>query len=189
MRIGVMNQDATSESIINRGLGFIDKITALIEADGKTVSITGNDRFVTDAKTEKGDSAQVILDVAVPSKVEASLMTTDAQTLLNKDDTICIFASNDKTGEGMITGDENLERLGNDVVGVAFDSGTMIKNAIKEGKLAGAVTQAPVEIGYQTVQIAVKAANGESVEDVDTGSQWYNAENIENPEIADNLYD
>lgn len=189
VRIGVMNQDATSESIINRGLGFIDKITDLIEADGKTVSITGNDRFVTDSKAEKGDSAQVILDVAVPSKVEASLMTTDAQTLLNKDDTICIFASNDKTGEGMITGDENLERLGNDVVGVAFDSGTMIKNAIKEGKLAGAVTQAPVEIGYQTVQIAVKAANGESVEDVDTGSQWYNAENIDNPEIADNLYD
>ena len=189
VRIGVMNQDAVSESIINRVLGFIDKITDLIEADGKTVCIMGNDRFVYDAKAEKGDSAQVILEVAVPSKVEASLMTADAQTLLSKDDTICIFASNDKTSEGMITGDENLERLGNDVIGVAFDSGTMIKNAIKEGKLAGVVTEDPVEIGYQTVQIAVKAASGERVEDVDTGSQWYNAENIDTLEIADNLYD
>ena len=189
VRIGVLNQDATSESIINRGLGFIDKITELITADGKTVCITGNEKFVSDAKAEKGESADVILDVAVPAKVEASLMTTDAQTILNKDDTICIFASNQKTGEGLITGDENLGRLGKDVIGVAFDSGTMIKDAIKDGRLAGAVTQSPVAIGYQTVQLAVKAAKGESVSDVDTGCEWYNAENIENPEIADNLYD
>ncbi len=189
VRIGVLNQDATSESIVNRGLGFIDKITELIQADGKTVCITGNDKFVTDSKAEKGDSADVILDVAVPSKVEASLMTTDAQTILNKDDTICIFASNQKTGEGLITGDENLGRLGKDVIGVAFDSGTMIMDAIRSGKLAGAVTQAPVEIGYQTVQLAVKAAKGETVTDVDTGCQWYTAGNIEDQEIRQNLYD
>ena len=189
VRIGVLNQDATSESIISRGLGFIDKITELIKADGKTVCITGNDKFVTDAKTDKGNSADVILDVAVPSKVEASLMTTDAQTILNKEDTICIFASNQKTGEGLITGDENLGRLGKDVIGVAFDSGTMIKDAIKSGKLAGAVTQAPVEIGYQTVKLAVAAAKGVSVADVDTGSQWYNKDNMDSSEISQNLYD
>lgn len=55
----------------------------------------------------------------------------------------------------------------------------MIKNTIREGKLAGAVTHVPVEIDYQTVQIVVKAANGERVKDVDTGSQWYNAKNID----------
>ncbi|MDF2885723.1 MAG: LacI family transcriptional regulator [Lacrimispora sp.] len=189
VRIGVLNQDATSESIISRGLGFIDKITELIKADGKTVCITGNDKFVTDSKTDKGNSANVILDVAVPSKVEASLMTTDAQTILNKEDTICIFASNQKTGEGLITGDENLGRLGKDVIGVAFDSGTMIKDAIKSGKLAGAVTQAPVEIGYQTVKLAVAAAKGEAVTDADTGSQWYNKDNMDSSEISQNLYD
>lgn len=189
VRIGVLNQDATSESIISRGLGFIDKITELIKADGKTVCITGNDKFVTDSKTDKGSSADVILDVAVPSKVEASLMTTDAQTILNKQDTICIFASNQKTGEGLITGDENLGRLGKDVIGVAFDSGTMIKDAIKSGKLAGAVTQAPVEIGYQTVKLAVAAAKGESVTDADTGSQWYNKDNMDSSDISQNLYD
>jgi ribose transport system substrate-binding protein len=189
VRIGVLNQDATSESIIYRGLGFIDKLTELIKADGKTVCITGNDKFVSDAKADKGDKADVILDVAVPSKVEASLMTTDAQTILNKDDTICIFASNQKTGEGLLTGDENLGRLGKDVIGVAFDSGTMIKDGIKTGKLAGAVTQAPVEIGYQTVKLAVAAAKGEKVTDVDTGSQWYNKDNMDSSEVSQNLYD
>ncbi len=189
VRIGVLNQDATSESIVNRGLGFIDKLAELIKADGKTVSITGNDKFVGDAKVDKGTTADVILDVAVPSKVEASLMTTDAQTILNKDDTICIFASNQKTGEGLLTGDENLGRLGKDVIGVAFDSGTMIKDGIKTGKLAGAVTQAPVEIGYQTVKLAVAAAKGEKVTDVDTGSQWYNKDNMDSSEVSQNLYD
>lgn len=189
VRIGVISQDATSERIVNRGLGFIDKITSLIEADRKTVCITGNDRFVREANTEKGHLAQVILDVVVPSNIKASQMTLAAQTLLNKEDTICVFASSDKTSEAMINGDDTLDRLGKDVIGVAFGSGVMIKNAIREGKLAGAVTHVPVEIGYQTVQIAVKAANGERVEDVDTGSLWYNAENMDNPEIADNLYD
>ncbi len=189
VRIGVLNQDATSESIISRGLGFINKITELIEADGKSVCVTGNEKFVSDAKADKGDSADVILDVAVPAKVEASLMTTDAQTILNKDDTICIFASNQKTGEGLITGDENLGRLGKEVIGVAFDSGTMIKDAVKDGRLAGAVTQAPVEIGYQTVELAVKAARGEAVTDVDTGCKWYTVDNMDNEEIIQNLYD
>jgi len=35
----------------------------------------------------------------------------------------------------------------------------------------------------------VKAANGEPVADVDTGAQWYNAENIDNPDIALLVYD
>lgn len=189
VRIGVLNQDATSESIINRGLGFIDKIAELIKADGKTVCVTGNEKFVSDSKADKGDSADVIIDVAVPAKVEASLMTTDAQTMLNKKDTICIFGSNQKTGEGLITGDENLGKLGKSVIGVAFDSGTMIKDAIKAGTLAGAVTQAPVEIGYQTVKICVAAASGESVSDVDTGCQWYTKDNMDSAEISQNLYD
>ncbi len=189
VRIGVLNQDATSESIINRGLGFIDKIAELIEADGKTVCITGNDRYITDSKVDGGTDANVILDVAVPAKVEASLMTTDAQTILNKEDVICIFASNDKTGEGLVTGDENLGKLGKEVIGVAFDSGTVLKDSINAGILAGAVTQAPVEIGYQTVKLCVAAAKGESISDVDTGSKWYTSENMNDPEIAPNLYD
>jgi ribose transport system substrate-binding protein len=44
-------------------------------------------------------------------------------------------------------------------------------------------------MGYQAVTLAVKAANGEAVEDVDTGSKWYNAENIDSEEISVLLYD
>lgn len=184
VRIGVMNQDATSESITGRGTGFVDKIKTLIEADGKTVSVEGHDKWA-----NKVDGADVIIDVAVPASVTAELSSIDAQNLLNKNDTICIYGSNQFSGEGMINGDANLGKLGKDVIGVAFDSGVLIKGAVKEGKLAGAVTQDPLQIGYKTVELCVKAAKGEAVADVDTGCQWYTKDNMDDPKIAPNLYD
>lgn len=184
VRIGVMNQEATSESIVNRGSGFIDRIKELIEADGKKVSVEGHDKWA-----NKVDGADVIIEVVVPASVDASLSAIDAQNLLNKKDTICIYGSNQFSGEGLINGDANIGRLGKDVVGVAFDSGAQIKAAVKEGKLAGAVTQDPLQIGYKTVELCVKAARGEEVSDVDTGCQWYTSENMEDPKVAPNLYD
>ena len=191
-RIGVMGQDATSESIINRGLGFIDKIAELAEADGYTVTVEGNDKYVQDSKVEPTDDAKVILDVAVPSQVTAELSATDCQTLLNKDDTICIYGSNQHSGEAMVTGNENLQKLGSgedQVLGVTFDSGTVIKEAVKNGTLYGAVTQAPVAMGAAVIDLLTMAANGEEVADVDTGCQWYTADNMDDAEIAQNLYD
>lgn len=184
VRIGVMNQEATSESIVNRGSGFIDRIKELIEADGKKVSVEGHDKWA-----NKVDGADVIIEVVVPASVDASLSAIDAQNLLNKKDTICIYGSNQFSGEGLINGDANIGKLGKDIVGVAFDSGAQIKAAVKEGKLAGAVTQDPLQIGYKTVELCVKAAKGEAVSDVDTGCQWYTAANMEDPKIAPNLYD
>ena len=184
VRIGVMNQEANSESIVQRGSGFVDKMKSLLEADGKTVSVEGHDKWA-----NKVDGADVIIDVAVPASVSADLSSVDAQNLLNKPDTICIYGSNQFSGEGLINGDANIGKLGKDVVGVAFDSGVLIKTAVREGKLAGAVTQDPLQIGYKTVELCVKAIKGEPVSDVDTGCQWYTAENIDDPKVAPNLYD
>ena len=184
VRIGVMNQEANSESIVQRGTGFVDKMKFLLEADGKTVSVEGHDKWA-----NKVDGADVIIDVAVPASVSADLSSVDAQNLLNKPDTICIYGSNQFSGEGLINGDANIGKLGKDVVGVAFDSGVLIKTAVREGKLAGAVTQDPLQIGYKTVELCVKAIKGEPVSDVDTGCQWYTAENMDDPKVAPNLYD
>lgn len=184
VRIGVMNQEANSESIVQRGTGFVDKMKSLLEADGKTVSVEGHDKWA-----NKVDGADVIIDVAVPASVSADLSSVDAQNLLNKPDTICIYGSNQFSGEGLINGDANIGKLGKEVVGVAFDSGVLIKTAVREGKLAGAVTQDPLQIGYKTVELCVKAIKGEPVSDVDTGCQWYTAENMDDPKVAPNLYD
>ena len=39
VRIGVMGQDSVSESVVNRGLGFIDKMGELVIADGGSVKL------------------------------------------------------------------------------------------------------------------------------------------------------
>ncbi|MGO5051668.1 substrate-binding domain-containing protein [Lachnospiraceae bacterium LCP25S3_G4] len=191
VRIGVMGQDATSESIVNRGLGFIDKIAELVKADGKTVSVEGNDKYVTDSKAEKTSGADVVIDVAVPSAVTAEASAIDGQNLMNKADTIAIYASNQHSGEALVNANSNLKKLGKDgtIVGVAFDSGKVIKGAVEDGTLFGAVTQDPLSIGRKTVELCVAAAKGEKVEDVDTGAQWYNADNMKDDDIAPNLYD
>lgn len=192
VRIGVLSQDATSESVGNRGLGFLDKMGALIIADGKTVNVEGNDKFVNGCKVEKTDGADVVIEVLVPAQVTSELSSIDCQTLLNKADTIAIYGSNQHSGEAMVTGNENLNKFGTgegQVIGVAFDSGAVIKAAVKDGTFLGAVTQAPVAMGEGLVQALYDAANGKSVSDLDTGCQWYTSENMDSAEIAPNLYD
>ncbi|MBS6762771.1 LacI family transcriptional regulator [Eubacterium sp. am_0171] len=192
VRIGVMSQDATSESQINRGLGFIDKMGELIIADGKTVNVEGNEKFVSGAVCEKTKDADVVIEVTVPASVDAALSATDCANLLNKADTIAVYGANQHSGEAMVTGNENLGKFGTkegQVIGVAFDSGAVIKGAVADGTFLGAITQAPVAMGETLVDLLYKVANGESVSDIDTGCQWYTADNMDDPEIAQNLYD
>ncbi|MCI8416247.1 MAG: substrate-binding domain-containing protein [Lachnospiraceae bacterium] len=192
VRIGVLSQDATGESLISRGLGFIDKIAELIVADGKTVTVVGNQKFVDDSKCEKTDGADVEIEVLVPASVDSALSATDCQTLLNKADTIAIYGSNQHSAEAMVTGDENLGKFGtgeDNVIAVGFDSGAVIKAAVKDGTFLGAITQAPVAMGEAVIQTLYDIANGKTVSDIDTGCQWYTAENMDDPEIAQNLYD
>ncbi len=184
-KIGVLSQDATSESIISRGQGFIDEMKKEIEAAGLTVSVEGHAKF---EKVVSG--ADVTIQVAVPASVTLELSTIDAQNMLNDNSYVCVYGSNQHSAEALVTADENLNRLGTDgVIGVGFDAGAVIKGAVASGKLAGAVTQDPLNIGYMTVKLAVAAANGEKVENVDTGCQWYTSVNMKDDNIAPNLYD
>ncbi|MDY4669914.1 MAG: substrate-binding domain-containing protein [Oliverpabstia sp.] len=192
VRIGVLGQDATSESIVNRGLGFIDKIAELVQADGKTVTVEGNDKYVADSKVEATEGADVVIEVAVPAKVDAALSKTDCETILNKKDTIAVYGSNQHSGEAMVSANETLQKFGtgeDQVIGVAFDSGKVIMSAVENGTFLGAITQAPVAMGEKVVELLYAAAKGEAVEDVDTGCQWYTAENMKDEEIAQNLYE
>ena len=195
VRIGEVNQEATSESIINRGLGFIDKFAELAKADGKTVAIIGNDKYVNDAKAETVDeaSADIIIEVAVPAQTTVELCATEASVIMNKADTIGMFGSNQVAAEGILTANENLNVLGTDpetsVLAAGFDAGSVIKGAINDGKMYGAVTQSPLAMGITTVQTLYAIANGETVGDVPTEGYWYNADNMNDDSIAPNLYD
>jgi ribose transport system substrate-binding protein len=194
VRIGEVNQEATSEAVISRGVGFIDKFTELAEADGKTVGVTGNETYVSEC-ADVGDvsTADIIIEVAVPAQTSVELCATEASVILNKSDTIGIFGSNQVAAEGVLQANETLHVLSLDpakgILAVGFDAGSIIKAAILDGTMYGAVTQSPLAMGQTTVETLYKIANGESVSDVPTQGYWYNADNMEDESIAPNLYD
>ncbi len=56
--------------------------------------------------------------------------------------------------------------------------------------MAGAITQNPVGIGYETVKAALEASQGKEVPaHIDTGFYYYDKSNIDDPKIAAVLYD
>ncbi len=194
VRIGEVNQDATSESITSRGLGFIDRIIELAEADGKTVAVVGNDYYKNNCSAAGDEAtADIIIDVAVPAQTTVELCATESSNILNKEDTIAIFGSNQVAAEGILTANQNLSVLGSDpatnIIAAGFDAGSTIKAAVADGTMYGAVTQSPLKMGETTVEVLTAIANGETVEDVKTDGYWYDETNMEDPSIAPNLYD
>ena len=195
VRIGEVNQEATSESIINRGLGFIDKFAELAKADGKSVAVIGNDKYVNDAKAETvaEADADIIIEVAVPAQTTVELCATEASAIMNKKDTIGMFGSNQVAAEGVLTANDNLNVLGTDpetsILAAGFDAGSVIKGAITDGKMYGAVTQSPLAMGITTIDTLYAIASGQTVSDVPTEGYWYNADNMNDDSIAPNLYD
>ena len=194
--IGEVNQDATAQNIQQRGLGFINKMTELLQADGKTVAVKGNEFYVNAAEgadAEEAD-ADVVIQVAVPAQTTVELCSTEAQAILSQENCIAIFGSNQVSAEGVLAANANLNVLGSDaangdVIGVGFDAGSIIKAAVQDGTFTGAVTQSPLMMGYYAIYALTAAANGQELEDVPTDGYWYDATNMDDEEIAPNLYD
>ena len=121
-------------------------------------------------------------------------MTNAANAILSLDGLYAVFCSNEGAVTGFLaatSGGSDLAdgALYGDLIAAGFDAGAPQKEAVRNGWFVGSVTQDPYNIGYLAVEMAVKAANGEEVADVDTGAQWYTAENIDDPDIAMLVYD
>ncbi len=194
--IGEVNQDATAQNIQQRGTGFINKMIELLQADGKTVAVSGNEFYVNAAEGADADekSADVVIQVAVPAQTTVELCSTEAQAILSQDNCIAIFGSNQVSAEGVLAANANLNVLGSDaangdVIGVGFDAGSIIKAAVKDGTFVGAVTQSPLMMGYYAIYALTAAANGQELQDVPTDGYWYDATNMDDEDIAPNLYD
>ena len=194
--IGEVNQDATAQNIQQRGTGFINKMIELLQADGKTVAVSGNEFYVNAAEGADADAkdADVVIQVAVPAQTTVELCSTEAQAILSQENCIAIFGSNQVSAEGVLAANANLNVLGGDfangdVLGVGFDAGSIIKAAVTDGTFYGAVTQSPLMMGYYAIYALTAAANGQELQDVPTSGYWYDSTNINDESIAPNLYD
>ncbi|MEP5152336.1 ABC transporter substrate-binding protein [Planktotalea sp.] len=161
-KVAVVSFDQTSQTGIERRDGFVEQI----EAAHSGVEI-------------------VAIEYGGGDHLKSAEIT---KTLLQAyPDLKGIFGTNEGSAIGVAIGKKE---TGSDIVVIGYDSGKAQTDAIREGVIAGAITQNPVGIGYETVKAGIAAAKGESVPaHIDTGFYYYDASNIDDPKIAAVLYD
>jgi len=99
-----------------------------------------------------------------------------------------LYGSNEGAAIGVVHAVQELGITGKLKV-VGFDSGKDQIDAINSGLMAGAITQNPYGIGYETVKAAMAVIKGQTVaKTIDTGFFWYDKTNITDPKIAKLLY-
>lgn len=174
-----------------------DKMAELIGEEGKVAlvvhdqtSVTGVDRrdgFVEQMEAKYPDIE--IVDIQYGGGDH--LKSTDlAKAMMSAHpDLKGIFGSNEGSAIGVVNAVRELNKAG-DLIVVGFDSGKAQIDAIKDGLMAGAVTQNPYGIGYETVKAAVAAIAGEELEEtIDTGFLWYDSENLEDDDVQSAIYE
>lgn len=113
-----------------------------------------------------------------------------AKAMIGANDLVGLYGTNEGSAIGVVNAVQELGLTGDDIKVVGFDSGTAQQEAIREGVMLGAVTQDPMSIGRLTVEAAIAVVNGDEVEKfTDTGSYWYDAENIDDEEIQKMIYE
>ena len=171
-----------------------DKMAELIGGEGKVgivsfdqTSQTGIERrdgFVEQIKTKYPKIEIVGIEYGGGDHLKSAEIT---KTMLQAyPDLKGIFGTNEGAAIGVSIGKKE---AGSNVVVIGYDSGAAQIAAVRDGTIAGAITQNPVGIGYKSVEAAVKAIKGEPVEKhIDTGFYWYDKTNIDDPKIAAVLY-
>jgi ribose transport system substrate-binding protein len=185
--ISVFSQDATSASVTGRTKGFAEKMYSLIMADyaDLAVAITGDYAVI-----NQGDANPAVnIKVTVGATPDLTDMTNSANGVLKAEGLVGIFCSNEGAVTALLASLNAGSTLPADVKVVGFDAGSGQKAAVKNGQFLGSITQDPYQIGYKAVELAVDAANGETVADVDTGAKWYDSTNMDQEDIAVLLYD
>lgn len=185
---------ATTDNVAAAALAA-DKMAELIGGEGKVAVVahdqtsrTGIDRvdgFVNRIKEAYPKIEVVSVQYGGGDQLQSTEITKSI--LLANPDLKGIFGANEGSAIGVANGKTE---LGSNIVVIGFDSGAAQKGMINSGVMAGAITQNPVGIGYETVKAAIGALKGETLPPViDTGFYYYDKSNMADPEIAAVLYD
>jgi ribose transport system substrate-binding protein len=167
-KVGVIQHDSTSTGI-DRAEGFIEEIKKLAAADSITLEIN---------RQEKQNNA---------GEYKLGL------TALKEWGAQAIFMTNEGVVNEVFPEVKDNAADYKSILFCGFDAGTNQYDWIKDaGKtcalLVGSVAQDSYSIGYQAVKLAIAKLNGEKVEDVGIGGQWYNADNIDDLKAKNIFY-
>lgn len=121
-------------------------------------------------------------DAAVVTEIAKSMMTTHS-------DAAVIYGTCDNVINGILNAVSELGLEGKIKV-IGYDSGKQQTDAVRAGTVFGSITQAPYSQGYDIVKYAVDYLNGGEIpETINATYYFYNADNIEDPDVAQCLYD
>lgn len=166
-------------------IGGKGKIAVVVHDQTSRTGIDRRDGFVNRIKDKYPEIEIVDIQYGGGDQLQSTEITK--AILAANPDLKGIFGANEGSALGVIGGVTEFGRK--DLVVIGFDSGKQQKDAIRDGLMAGAITQNPIGIGYETVKAAVAAIKGEKVEkNIDTGFFWYDKTNIDDPKIAAVLY-
>lgn len=193
--VGVLSQDATSDSLIKRTSGFIDNLAKQVEAVSGfagAVEVVGHDSY----KKAATATPKVTIKVNVPASTSASDMKTGAEALLTTADIVAIYGSNENGAGGILASSNDGQDFDKtngkykNITAVGFDAGKTQRVAVENGWFLGSVTQDPYQIGYKAVALAVDAINKKPAASkvVDTGAKWYNTEALKDAAISELVY-
>lgn len=167
-------------------IGDAGKVALVVHDQTSRTGIDRRDGFVTRMKDAHPNIEIVDIQYGAGDQLQS---TEIAKAILTAHpDLKGMFGANEGSAIGVVNAKKELGKA--DLVVIGYDSGAAQKAAIMDGTMAGAITQNPVGIGYETVKAAVAAAKGETVgKSIDTGFFYYDKSTIDAPEIAAVLYD
>ena len=186
---------ATTDNVAAAALAA-DKMAGFLGGEGKVAVVahdqtsrTGIDRrdgFLNRMASEYPNIEVVSVQYGAGDQLQS---TEVAKAILTANpDLGGMFGTNEGSAIGIVNAVREMGTEGITIIG--YDSGKAQTDAIREGLMAGAITQNPVGIGYETVKAAVAAINGETLPKIiDTGFYYYDKSNIDDAEIQAVLYD
>jgi ribose transport system substrate-binding protein len=163
------------------GMTAADAMVAALDANGieKKGTIVIMHVVVCDTDTLRGECfdermQEIAPDITIvhsnytDDQVEVAMTTTE-ELITAYDDLIGIFGIDYNIGEGIALAIEQAD-LQDEIMVVAFDDSEAEIEALKKGVIKALIVQDPYKMGYLGCGLAVKALNGEEVEEaVDTG--------------------
>lgn len=171
------------------------QMIALLDGKGQVAvlahsqtSLTGKQRRdgFTDYLKENAPDIEIV-DIQYSDSDQAKAQNQAAAILQANPELDGFFATDD---DGAVAAANEVQSSGKEGISIiGFDSGAAQLDFITSGVIAGSITQNPYQMGYVAVEKAVAAVNGETLETFyDSGFAWYNADNMDDPEIASALY-
>jgi len=184
---------ASTDNLASAGLAA-DKMADLIGGEGEIAIVSFDQTSQTGIERRDGFVAQIkakypkitIVDIEYGGGDHLQSAEITKAILQAHPNLKGIFGTNEGAAIGVAIGKKEAK---SNIVVVGYDSGADQIAAIKDGTIAGSITQNPVGIGYETVKAAVAAIKGEKVPaHIDTGFYWYDKTNLDDPKIKPDLY-